>query len=65
MTNQFYSFDVIENAWHQAFASYWSGFIDVFYNKLLTWENINYLLYGFLVFLVIVFVVRFIFQNKD
>lgn len=63
--NQYYSFDAIENAWHEAFASYWSGFIDVFYNKLLTWENLNYLLYGFLVMLLIVFVVKFLFQNKD
>lgn len=52
------------DVWHEIFSAYWSWFIDVWFDKLLVQQNINYLLYWFAVMLLIIFVVNFIFQNN-
>lgn len=52
------------SVWHEIFSWYASTYIDVFYNKLLTQQNVSYILYWIVVVLLIAFVLNFIFQNN-
>lgn len=60
-----WSWSALKDLWHTAFWDFWSGFVSMIFDNILTVDNFEMIFVYIVCLITLIFMIRFIFSDND